>query len=104
MTTNDRGRWEQEWKLAEHVMSIGPDLALQAKMSYKFGRPEPPEIEMRVGTDQLEAVFTAQGERKCTLASTRFFLVGRRNGMLNFLVRAYFIPRARQFTDLQSNI
>jgi hypothetical protein len=38
--------WEQEWKLAEYVMSVGPDLGLQAKMSYKFGQPTPPEIEM----------------------------------------------------------
>ncbi|MCZ6604224.1 MAG: hypothetical protein O7A03_03680, partial [Alphaproteobacteria bacterium] len=39
--------WEQEWKLAEYVMSVGPDLGLQAKLSYKFGQPTPPEIEMK---------------------------------------------------------
>ncbi len=38
--------WEQEWKLAEYVMPVGPDLGLQARMSYKFGQPEPPVIEM----------------------------------------------------------
>jgi hypothetical protein len=38
--------WENEWELAQHVMPVGPDLGLQAHMSYKFGQPAPPEIEM----------------------------------------------------------
>lgn len=38
--------WSEEWELAEHVMPIGPDLGLQARMSYKFGNPAPPTIEM----------------------------------------------------------
>ncbi len=48
--------WEEEWKLAEYVMSVGPDLALQARMSYTFGNPSPPEIEMTsegIDTDAL---------------------------------------------------
>jgi len=36
--------WEEEWKLAEYVAPVGPDLALQAKMNYRFGSPAPPEI------------------------------------------------------------
>lgn len=39
--------WDKEWNLAEVVMPAGPDLALQAHMAYKFGQPEPPQIEMR---------------------------------------------------------
>lgn len=38
--------WEKEWELAEVVFPIGPDLSLQARMNYTFGRPEAPEIEM----------------------------------------------------------
>lgn len=38
--------WDKEWNLAEVVMPVGPDLGLQAHMSYKFGHPEPPSIEM----------------------------------------------------------
>ncbi|TJZ91318.1 hypothetical protein FA743_12365 [Paracoccus gahaiensis] len=38
--------WDREWTLAEMVAPIGPDLGLQAHLSYKFGRPEPPRIEM----------------------------------------------------------
>ncbi|MEL7211176.1 MAG: hypothetical protein AAGK92_00860 [Pseudomonadota bacterium] len=48
--------WEREWKLAEHVMSVGPDLALQAKMNYVFGSGEAPELEMTtsdIDTDKL---------------------------------------------------
>ena len=37
--------WDREWELAQHVMPIGPDLALRAKLNYKFGSPQPPEIE-----------------------------------------------------------
>lgn len=48
--------WEREWELASHTMPIGPDLGLQARMSYKFGQPTPPEIEMNtsdIDTDSL---------------------------------------------------
>nr|WP_298248516.1 hypothetical protein [uncultured Halomonas sp.] len=38
--------WEKEWNLAEVVMPVGPDLGLQAHMSYTFGQPEPPSLEM----------------------------------------------------------
>lgn len=38
--------WSNEWQLAEVVMPVGPDLGLQMRMSYTFGQPEPPEIEM----------------------------------------------------------
>ncbi|NAZ14720.1 hypothetical protein GT020_01370 [Glutamicibacter soli] len=37
--------WENSWKLASVTMPIGPDLALQAKMDYVFGRPDPPQLE-----------------------------------------------------------
>lgn len=37
--------WEDSWKLASVTMPIGPNLALQAKMNYVFGRPDPPELE-----------------------------------------------------------
>jgi hypothetical protein len=48
--------WEQTWELAEWVWNIGPDLALQARMSYVFGHPEPPNIEFStddIDTDRL---------------------------------------------------
>lgn len=48
--------WEREWELASHTMSIGPDLALQAKMSYKFGQPQPPEIEMNSSEIDTESM------------------------------------------------
>ncbi|HMR48216.1 MAG TPA: DNA/RNA non-specific endonuclease [Arachnia sp.] len=37
--------WERTWKLAEFVMPIGQDLALQAKMHYTFGKPEAPTLD-----------------------------------------------------------
>lgn len=37
--------WEQTWALAEVVMPVGPDLALQARMHYTFGRPEAPTLD-----------------------------------------------------------
>ena len=37
--------WDDEWHLAEMVTPIGPDLALQARLNYRFGRPDPPELE-----------------------------------------------------------
>ncbi|MDX5298427.1 MAG: hypothetical protein LPK85_05690, partial [Gammaproteobacteria bacterium] len=36
--------WEKEWQLAEWVWNLGPTLALQARLSYNFSRPEPPEL------------------------------------------------------------
>lgn len=48
--------WEREWELASHTMSIGPDLGLQARMSYKFGQPEPPEIEMNSSDIDTESL------------------------------------------------
>lgn len=48
--------WEEEWKLAEYVAPIGPDLALQAKMNYRFGSPEPPEIEFNSSDIDAEAL------------------------------------------------
>jgi hypothetical protein len=48
--------WEDEWKLAEHVMPLGPDLALQAKLNYRFGHPEPPEIELNASEIDAEAL------------------------------------------------
>ncbi|WP_431709532.1 DNA/RNA non-specific endonuclease [Glutamicibacter uratoxydans] len=37
--------WDNTWELASVTMPIGPDLALQARMNYGFGRPDPPELE-----------------------------------------------------------
>lgn len=37
--------WDDTWELASVTMPIGPDLALQARMNYVFGRPEAPELE-----------------------------------------------------------
>ena len=37
--------WERTWRLSEWVWNVGPDLALQARMQYTFGNPEPPSIE-----------------------------------------------------------
>jgi hypothetical protein len=48
--------WENEWKLAEHVMEIGPDLALQAHMAYKFGSPEPPELDFKTSDIDSESL------------------------------------------------
>ena len=48
--------WSEEWELAQHTMPIGPDLALQAKMSYQFGQPEPPEIELNSSEIDTEAL------------------------------------------------
>jgi hypothetical protein len=48
--------WEEEWKLAEYVMPIGPDLGLQAKMSYKFGSPAPPELEFNSSDIDTESL------------------------------------------------
>lgn len=45
--------WSQEWKLAEWVWDVGPELALQAKMNYVFGRPEPPTFEFK--TSDIDA-------------------------------------------------
>lgn len=50
--------WEQEWKLAEYVMPVGPDLALQAHMAYKFGQPTPPEIEFKTSDIDTESLIS----------------------------------------------
>lgn len=39
--------WSNEWKLAEWMWDVGPELALQAQMNYVFGRPEPPTFEFK---------------------------------------------------------
>ncbi|MFC4260969.1 hypothetical protein ACFOZ5_18265 [Marinobacter lacisalsi] len=38
--------WDEEWELAEWVWDLGPNLALQAELSYNFSNPEPPEISV----------------------------------------------------------
>lgn len=48
--------WENTWNLAEFVMPIGPDLGLQAHMSYKFGQPNPPELEMKTSDIDTDAL------------------------------------------------
>ena len=48
--------WDQTWELAEWVWSVGPDLGLQARMSYNFSNPAPPTIEFNtsdIDTDRL---------------------------------------------------
>lgn len=39
--------WSNEWKLAEWVWDVGPELALQAQVNYVFGRPEPPTFDFK---------------------------------------------------------
>ncbi len=39
--------WSNEWKLAEWMWDVGPELALQAQMNYVFGRPEPPTFDFK---------------------------------------------------------
>jgi hypothetical protein len=39
--------WEERWKLGEWVWNVGPDLALQAHMAYRFGQPGPPELDFK---------------------------------------------------------
>lgn len=50
--------WDNEWKLAEAVLPIGPDLALQAHMAYRFGRPEPPTLDFT--TSDIDAATLIQ--------------------------------------------
>jgi hypothetical protein len=45
--------WENTWRLGEWVWNVGPDLALQARMQYTFGHPEPPSIEF--STDDIDS-------------------------------------------------
>ena len=45
--------WSKEWKLAEWVWDVGPELALQAQMNYVFGRPEPPTFDFK--TSDIDA-------------------------------------------------
>ncbi|MEV4350174.1 hypothetical protein AB0J83_37430 [Actinoplanes sp. NPDC049596] len=51
--------WEKEWKLAEVVMPVGPDLALRAHMAYRFGHPEPPTLDFT--TSDIDADALIQG-------------------------------------------
>ncbi|KGK41930.1 hypothetical protein LH51_10950, partial [Nitrincola sp. A-D6] len=48
--------WENTWELASITMPVGPDLGLQANMSYTFGSPEPPSLDFStsdIDTDRL---------------------------------------------------
>ncbi|MEV8467454.1 DNA/RNA non-specific endonuclease [Fluviibacterium sp. DFM31] len=45
--------WENDWKLAEWMWNVGPDLALQAKMAYTFGKPEAPTLDFK--TSNIDA-------------------------------------------------
>ena len=48
--------WENTWELASVTMPVGPDLGLQANMSYTFGSPEPPSLDFStsdIDTDKL---------------------------------------------------
>jgi hypothetical protein len=45
--------WSNTWNLAEWVWDVGPELALQAKMNYVFGRPEPPTFDFK--TSDIDA-------------------------------------------------
>ena len=48
--------WDKTWKLAEVVMPIGPDLALQAHMAYRFNRPEPPTLDFTTSDIDAESL------------------------------------------------
>jgi hypothetical protein len=48
--------WDNTWELASVTMPIGPDLGLQAKMAYTFGKPDPPTLDFStsdIDTDRL---------------------------------------------------
>jgi hypothetical protein len=51
--------WEESWKLGEWVWNIGPDLALQAKMAYRFGQPGPPELDFKSSDIDAESMIQA---------------------------------------------
>ena len=48
--------WEENWKLAEWVWSVGPDLALQAKMAYVFGSPQAPTLDFTTSDIDAESL------------------------------------------------
>jgi len=48
--------WDNTWKLASITMPLGPNLALQAKMNYVFGRPEPPELDFSSSNVDAESL------------------------------------------------
>ena len=48
--------WENSWKLAEWTWNVGPDLALQAKMDYTFGKPEAPTLEFKTSDIDTESM------------------------------------------------
>lgn len=50
--------WEQTWNLAEIVMPVGPDLALQAHMHYTFGQPQAPELEFKTSDIDSERLIS----------------------------------------------
>lgn len=45
--------WSKEWRLAEWIWDVGPQLALQAQVNYVFGRPEPPSFDFK--TSDIDA-------------------------------------------------
>ncbi|MEL7097518.1 MAG: hypothetical protein AAGM84_01695 [Pseudomonadota bacterium] len=48
--------WENTWELASVTMPMGPDLGMQAKMAYTFGKPDPPSLDFStsdIDTDKL---------------------------------------------------
>lgn len=51
--------WEETWKLGEWVWNVGPDLGLQAHMSYSFSRPGPPEVEFNSSDIDTESMIKA---------------------------------------------
>ena len=51
--------WEEKWKLGEWVWNIGPDLALNAHMAYRFGQPGPPELEFKTSDIDTESLIQA---------------------------------------------
>jgi hypothetical protein len=51
--------WEEKWKLGEWVWNVGPDLALQAHMAYKFGQPGPPELDFKTSDIDSESLIQA---------------------------------------------
>ncbi|HEX8308491.1 MAG TPA: hypothetical protein VF645_08745 [Allosphingosinicella sp.] len=51
--------WEESWKLGEWMWNIGPDLGLQAKMSYNFSNPAPPTIELNTTDIDTESLIKA---------------------------------------------
>jgi hypothetical protein len=48
--------WEETWQLGEWVWNVGPDLALQAHMAYRFGQPGPPELDFKSSDIDTESM------------------------------------------------